>query len=254
MERMNPPNIFLTIDPEVNGADRGLLVGESGTGKSTLAKVIVQHFSKEFLPRGRILIADTKPRWRATKALGGTTPVSTRYRKMVKGDSIDSMVLDKPSDWKLVWDRDLNPSRTVIMQPPTGTYNEDREIRRQVYFINRFFNTLDPSEPSMLYIDEGMDFFGPTGVAKYGSIINRCYRAGRERLLVTLMAVQRPACISQLAMTESNVKYQFMVGNEDAEMIMYKKGFPRLPPVRQKRVFRLIRDSEPYPKLLTLKL
>jgi DNA helicase HerA-like ATPase len=245
-----PADIGLHVTDK--GADRGLIVGETGTGKSTLAKGILEIFRSENLPKGRLLICDTKPRWRATRTIGGDT-IAKRYKRMVKGDKIDSMILDRPSDWPIVWDRNVNPSRTVILQPPTNNdYNEDAEIRRQVWAIGKFFRTLDPKEPSFLYIDEGMDFFGPTGTAKHGTIIQRCYRAGRERGLITCMGTQRPACITVQAMSESNVKYILALGTESDFDTLRKKGIPReVRPVKADYHFRLIRDREVYPKLLT---
>lgn len=248
------PDIFLHMHP-TKGADRGILIGETGTGKSTAAKVILQQYRREN-PKGRTLIADTKPRWRATRVLGGRKPLNKRYAKMVEGDQVDSMILDKPDDWMLIWDPKLNPSRTVIVQPDVSErYDEEAEIQRQVRVINKFFRTLDPREPSFLYIDEGMDFFGPTGNSKYGPIINKCYRAGRERGLATLMAVQRPRCISQFAMSESNVKLLFALGTEDDETTLYHKGFPRdAEPVDEDYEFRLVRDRKVYPRPLVLDL
>ena len=250
---LKTPDISLHITRK--GADRGLIVGESGTGKSTVSLRILEIFRDTYLPSGRILIADTKPRWRATRTLSGD-PISKRYGKMVEGDKIDSMLLDSPSDWGMVWDRDVNPTRTVIIQPDLRTdYVQDEEIARQVYFISKYFRTLDPREPSLLYIDEGMDFFGPNGSAKSGDIIQRCYRAGRERGLATLMGVQRPACITPLAMSESNVKILFALGSDDDLLTLRKRGFPRtIAPIDEDYHFRLLRDRKLYPKLLTLKL
>ena len=250
---LKTPDITLRVTR--TGADRGLLIGESGTGKSTLAARIIELFRQLYLPTGRILIADTKPRWRGTTVLSGDS-ISKRYSKMVEGDSIDSMILDRPADWAIVWDPQVNPSRTVLMQPDLRRdYSDDAEIARQVFYINRFFRTLDPREPSLLYIDEGMDFFGPTGAAKSGTIIQRCYRAGRERGLVTLMGTQRPACITQLAMSESNVKYLFALGSDDDLDTLRKRGFPRsVQPIDDDYQFRLLRDRKLYPRLLTLRM
>lgn len=235
------------------GADRGIIVGTSGTGKSTLAKRLMETYRKEN-PTGRLLIADTKPRWRATRTLSGLT-IAKRYRNMVEGDTIDGVLMDDISQWVLAWDADVNPSHTVIVQPPTDDiYDEDTEVQRQVKIIGRYFQTLNPRQPSMLYIDEGMDFFGPTGNARHGNIIQRCYRAGRERGLLTLMAVQRAACITVQAMSESNVKYVFALEAESDFDILRKKGVPRsMEPVEENYLFRMIRNRKLYPKLLTLK-
>lgn len=246
------PDLYLHVTTK--GADRALIVGESGTGKSTLAKRLVEHFHREYWPKCRILIADTKPRWRATRVLTGDS-VAKRYVNMVEGDEIDAVLLDNRAQWKLAWDPRVNPSRTVMLQPDIRKhYDEDSVIAWQVGCISQYFRTLKPSIPSLLYIDEGMDFFGPNGYAKQGDIIQRCYRAGRERGLVTVMAVQRPACITVQAMSESNVKYLFALGSDDDFLKLRKLGLPRdVRPVEEDYLFRMIRNRKLYPKLLTLK-
>lgn len=182
--------------------------------------------------------------------------LAKRYQTMVEGDTIDAMLMDSDDQWVLVWDENVNPSHTVLLQPDISQdYSQDAEISRQVRILSKYFRTLNPNVVSMLYIDEGMDFFGPTGHAKYGTIIDRAYRAGRERGLITLMAVQRPACISQLSMSESNVKYLFALGNDEDFKRMYQKGFPEnVEKVEQDYCFRLLRNRQVYPKLLTLKV
>lgn len=175
---------------------------------------------------------------------------------MVEGDTITGVIMDDIGQWTLAWDDNVNPAHTVLLQPPvTSDYDEDSEIGRQVACLQKFFATSDPKVPSMLYVDEGMDFFGPTGNAKYGTIIQRFYRAGRERNIVTLMATQRPSCITVQAMSESNVKYVFALGAEGDFDALKKKGIPKgLVPVDENYVFRLVRDRRLYPNPLTLKV
>ena len=244
------PDIALHVKP--TGADRAVLIGGSGTGKSTLARRVLDLFRVEYWPKMRCLICDTKPRWRATRSMSGD--LTARYRRMSEGDTIDSMIGDRRDSWPLVWDPDVNPSRTVILQPDMRTaYTQDGEVARQVWWIERFFRTLDARVPSLLYIDEGMDFFGPNGAAKSGDIIQRCYRAGRERGLITLLGAQRPVCVTVLAMTESNVKYMFALESDDDLVTLRKRGFPSsVPPVKEDYYFRLLRDRKLYPGLLTL--
>lgn len=182
--------------------------------------------------------------------------ITQRYQNMVSGDEIDAVLLDESHQWKLAWDKGLNPSRVVIMQPDINKhYDQGSEIARQVWAMREFFRTQNPRTPSLLYIDEGMDFFGPNGMAKEGDIIQRCFRAGREKGLCTLMAVQRPRAISLQALTESNILYLFAIAYQDDVKRLYEMGLPKgVMAPEEDYYFRLLRDRKLYPKLLTLKM
>ena len=207
------------------GADRATLVGATGTGKSTLAAYLLREFQAEY-PDGRILILDTKPRWRASYLPDGTR-AERRYRRMAKGDTITgSMAIDRLDDWSLVWDRDVNPSQVVIAQRLQGTHGIN--IYFQVACAERFFRTQDVRRPSLIYFDEGMDFFHSSAAARGGSdIVQRCYRAGREMGLVTVSGFQRPIGINQQTLTEMNYCALFDLDNTKDVRRLWEMGWPQ---------------------------
>lgn len=226
-------------------SDRGILVGANGTGKSTLAAHVLTAFRQEY-PDGRIMVADTKPRWRAAKLTDGTS-ARRIYRAMGRGDTIPgSASLSRMVDWNAAWNRNMNPSQSVIVQRLDDT--QEANIRFQVAALEKFFATQRESRPSLAYLDEGMDFFGTNAGAKGGSdIVQRCFRAGRERGLATLIGVQRPVGINKQCLTETNWCAMFRINNVEDIKHMYDMGWPKnVPPPRydQEHAFRLWRAEQ----------
>jgi energy-coupling factor transporter ATP-binding protein EcfA2 len=219
------------------GADRATLVGANGTGKSTLANHLIHAFKEDY-PDARVLVHDTKPRWRAEYQADGTR-ASRRYRRMAEGDTITgSMALDRLDDWPLVWDRDVNPSQIVIAQRIGNARHPARHrtnILFQIMCAERFFDTQDAKRPSLIYFDEGMDFFHASAAARGGSdIVQRCYRAGREMGLASLFGCQRPVGISTQTLTEMNYCALFALNYTKDVKRLWEMGWPHdaLPPTR----------------------
>lgn len=209
----------------LKASDRGILVGANGTGKSTLANYIVSHFRADY-PHGRILVLDTKPRWRGERRADGTS-TKRLYRKLSEGDTIPgSVTISQPHDWALAWDRDANPVQTVIAQRIKGSHREN--VAFQVGCAERFFDSLDFKRPSLIYFDEGHDFFTATSSAIGGSdIVQRGYRAGRERGLASLIGVQRPKGFNPQCLTETNYCALFRINFRKDMAHLYDMGFPQ---------------------------
>lgn len=212
------------------GADRATLIGATGTGKSTLAAHIMRAFKDDY-PDARVLIMDTKPRWRA-EFLGDGTRAERRYKRMAQGDIIGgSMALDRLQDWSLVWDHDVNPSQVVVAQR-LGTRRRPATHRANIYFqvacAERFFATQDAKRPSLIYFDEGMDFFHGSAAARGGSdIVQRCYRAGREMGLVPMSGFQRPIGINIQTLTEINYCALFDLNFDKDVRRLWEMGWPK---------------------------
>jgi hypothetical protein len=246
---------MLTLDQlALQPKDRALLVGTTRAGKSTLARFLLSMWQDThcLTPKlsGRLLIADTKPRWRGTIALTGQS-VRTRYRDYVTGDTIRGVILSSPKDWELAWDKRLNPYQTVILQSPK--LNEDAHVRFQVSQIARYFETQKAGMQSLLYVDEGMDFYGPTGNARYGNAIQRCFRAGAEKGMASLLGIQRPKTVNLQTLTEANVLYLFMLRFEADIKRLQEMGYPPKETCPDtEHVFRYMRNGRLYPNLLTL--
>lgn len=200
-------------------------------------------------------MVDTKPRWRATVAPTGKS-IEKRYKRFVKGDTIPgAVILDNDKDWALAWDPDINKSGVVIAQRMDLESGSPQYVAWCVGIIRRFFDTQDPNQPSLLYVDEGMDFFGPTGSALFGNSIQRCFRGGGERGLSCLLGLQRPKTVSLQVLTESNILYLFHLRYEEDTKRLHEMGLPRnVTSPKQKYDFLFFRDDRLYPKPIRLQL
>ena len=232
--------------------DRGILIGASGTGKSTLASHVLADF-RENQPQSRILVLDTKPRWRGTIKADGTG-VKKFYSSFVEGDTIPgAVVLERPEDWGLAWDHDANPTQTVIVQRLRGS--QKANILFQLWCAEKFFDTQSAKRPSLAYYDEGMDFFTTNGVAVGSDIVQRMYRAGREKRLATLIGVQRPKGINGQCITETSWCGLFRINFVDDVKRLHEMGWPKTvgcPTYDQPHAFRLWRDGSPKAPLYRL--
>lgn len=233
-------------------ADRAALIGANGTGKSTLAAYVLHHFRLEN-PHARILILDTKPRWRAEYLSTGGSP-RHYYRNFAPGDKIPgSMSIQRVRDWGLVWDPDVNPSQTVIAQNVDVPHRLN--VAFQVRLLEKFFATQRANRPSLAYLDEGMDFF-TTSSAAYGTdIVQRCFRAGREKNLATLIGAQRPKQINAQVLTETSWLALFRINFTEDVRRLHEMGFPRdvgPPTYEQPHAFRLWREGKPVAPLYRL--
>ena len=230
----------------MRAADRGVLVGTSGTGKSTLAAHVLACFRREY-PDSRILVLDTKPRWRADRVVSGGR-AGRLYRKYGKGDMIPGSVsLSDMSDWNLAWAKDAFPTQTVIAQRLSGS--QEANVAFQILCAQRFFDTQTYARPSMIYLDEGHDFFHTNSAARSASdIIQRCTRAGRERNLATLVGLQRPKGVNLQVLTETSWIALFRLKYAEDIRRLAELGWPTnasAPGWDEPFVFRLWRDTTP---------
>lgn len=240
-------------DIALKSRDRAALIGASGTGKSTFAAYLLDRFRADY-PHARILVLDTKPRWRAVRQANGT---GTRrlYRNHAKGDTIaGSVALSDMRDWGIVWDDDTNPSQTVIAQRLEGSHAVN--MRFQIAAAERFFKSQSAKRDSLLYVDEGMDFFTTSASAIGGSdIVQRCTRAGREKGLATLIGAQRPVGINLQILTEMNYAALFRINFVNDMKRLHEMGWPKdigPPTYDTPHAFRLWREGSPQAPLYQL--
>lgn len=173
---------------------------------------------------------------------------------MAPGDSIDGVVCDNLDDWSLVWDEKLNPYKTVIFQ--NSLLEEDALMSWLNDVLRRLYDSQDYHEPTLVYTDEGMDFFGENGTSRHGSALRRNYRSGRERGLTSLTALQRPKQIQTQVLTESNLLMLFHIANVKDVDRLVEMGVPKdiEVPKENSHAFRVYRDGVMYPKQYRIKI
>lgn len=226
--------------------DRGILVGTSGSGKSTLANHLVTSFRRDY-PTARILVMDTKPRWRAERMADGTN-ARKLYKKMGPGDFIPgSVTMSHPREWGLAWDKDNNPTQTVVLQRIDGMHATN--VAFQTDCAKRFFSELDIRIPAFIYYDEGHDFFTQSGSSYHADIIQRGYRAGRERGLTSLIGFQRPIGFNLQCLTETNYCALFYIKYRKDMKRLHEMGWPEnIPPPTEneydEHIFKVWRERQ----------
>lgn len=219
-------------DFAIRADDRGVLCGTTGCGKSTLASILINLFYQDYVkyddePEGRILIVDSKPRWRHDHLLSRFSKQSSLPPGDPQTIIRHSVLVRDAGEWKQA-NRSNEP--VILLQNPDLPMKE--LIPWLVVCMEDFFKTQHTERKSLLYIDEGMDFFGPSGNGLHGDIIQRCYRAGREKGLATVTGIQRPKQINLQVLTESNYLALFHLRFADDVTRIYEMGFPvgMMPP------------------------
>src|SRR5882724_4909201 len=139
------------------GADRFLLIGATGSGKSTMAGILVNRFYRDYVQpakkrgkyRGRILVVDTKPRWRPEQLADGT-PAGRKYKDFLPGTEIPhSRLVSKTTDWDLAWQ--TGDGVVIIQNAELSTADL---VKWCVEMMEKFFRSQKWREPSLIVIDE----------------------------------------------------------------------------------------------------
>ena len=201
---------------------RGVCIGQTGCGKSTLSTELVRRFLKDY-PKSRVLIVDSKPRYRATHKRNG---MYLAYPKWARGDTIyGSIAVHSASEIMPAF----RFTRCVVLQ---SLYPNAREVDRfeeQAFeSARRLFRSSHETSPTLLYIDEYYDLI--TGGGLSGNTDRRVLqviRAGRERYMSALISTQRPRSIPLPTLTEATKYYIFTLEYEDDIEYMRKHG-PRM--------------------------
>ncbi|MGH7239272.1 MAG: hypothetical protein ACREHG_04295 [Candidatus Saccharimonadales bacterium] len=179
------------------------------------------------------------------------TSAKRRYKAFVPGDTLPATVLSSLADWSLAWDHKINPRGIVVSQ--RLDLEEKPLVLWQLAVIKQFLASQRHDVPSLLVIDEGMDFFGPTGNAYYSNVIQRCWRAGGEKGMACLIGVQRPKTINLQLLTESNMLYLFHIAYDQDLKRLQEMGFPSgIDSPDRKYRFLFMRTSKLYPKPIVI--
>jgi hypothetical protein len=225
---------FDSID--LRNADRAILLGGTQSGKSTLAAGSLDYAFPNTLcgqylaryPNAQLLIADTKPRFRAAYQLTGMSD-SRHYKDWRHGPAVPDSTRIDPWDIRGL-ERALNTCRIAIVQ----TDSIDRDAPGVAAIIEHFRKGVGRKHKRMVFIDELMDFYTSNGTPMRGcgNIILRCARAGAERDLTSLFGSQRAKGISPQLWELINKFYLFRMDLLTDLDRMHSAGIPRsmVPP------------------------
>lgn len=200
--------------------ERGLLVGGTNTGKSTLAEALVVDFLHRYQrDNARVLILDSKPRFRAEYLPSGR-PAKRLYKKWDHGPTVPGSVrVTDPAELRLAFATE-NP--IVIAQAETN-----RDIPALVACAEAFFGDSRRGQPRLLDVDETMDFFSANGAPRGTTdALTRASRAGRERGLAALYCSQRTRQIPATLMEELAKLYLFRLDYRADAKRLLEMGAP----------------------------
>lgn len=199
--------------------ERGVCIGQTGCGKSTLSTELVRRFMNDF-PMSRVLIVDSKPRYRATHRMNGW---SLHYPKWAKGDVIQGSIAVHHAD-------EVMPAyrftRCVILQSLHPNAREVDDFEEEAFEATRkLFRSSHETSPTLLYVDEYYDLITGGGLSGHTDRrVLQVIRAGRERYMSALISTQRPRSIPLPTLTEATKYYIFTLEYLDDIQYMQKHG------------------------------
>jgi len=207
--------------------ERGLLIGGTGSGKSTLLEPLILDYLTRYRARSpRVLILDSKPRFRATYTSNGTS-AKRRFRGWDHGPELPGSVLvhtagEMADAWKL-------GASIVVAQGPS-----ELDLPKLTGCADHFLADARVARPQLLVVDEALDFFNASGANVRGTsdALKRVARAGRERGVAALYASQRTKGLPVQLVSELTKLYLFRLDFVDDVKRLQEAGFPagELPP------------------------
>lgn len=230
MTQTQPRTSISTSAITLRARERGLLIGGTNTGKSTLGEMLIVDFHHRY-PSSRVLILDSKPRFRGEYLASGMS-AKRRYRKWSHGSTVpDSVVVNSPDELDVAWS---TGARIVIAQGEGG-----RDVPSLIACARRFLDDSRANRPQLLFVDETMDFFSGNAQPRGGDdILIRVARAGRERGCAALYCSQRTAGIPAQLIEELTKLYLFRLDYGKDVKRLHEMGAPvTIAPPREERVF-----------------
>jgi hypothetical protein len=188
---------------------RGVLIGETGTGKSYLAMSLMAHWLRNG-KNPRLLVVDTKPRFRAELELNGLpTKRSRRYKGMEHGDAIPGAYVLPLANPR----RELQQVWRLGGHAAIAQIDDLADLPAVEAAIEAMYHDSRAGIDQLVYIDELADFYSSSPSFRRGSPILKVVRSGRERGVAALVAAQRPRNIPTAVLTETTNLYMFRLAN-----------------------------------------
>ena len=218
-------------DLRVPRKGRMLCVGMTESGKSTLAERLITMWLEEYGEKARVLIVDSKPRFRAKWRLDGW-PADYLYKKWARDHGSlpfpESVLVDLNhinGSLKRIWDGKVplpqgERSRVAIAQGRLAL------LPWLSAAANAAYDHAKAGRETLVYYDELADFFGTSGIASRGEPSLQIIRSGREKHVAFLAASQRPKGIPKSALTEMTSAAIFNVAYEQDLQHLQEIGFP----------------------------
>lgn len=206
---------------------RAFTVGTTGTGKSTLMEVLMSEYIRAYSTAKklvRVLIVDTKPRWRAEREVNGlSTELSGRYAKWEYGSGVipNSYTLHQRASIKEQLDQIWSYKSSIAIAQTER--EEEWEWASEVAV--KFYERYGAGIPRLIIADELADFFKRP---KLSDIFQRVARNGRERGVGLIAGSQRPRKIPVEILTEMTRLYMFELDNKDDIDRVQEMGIPEL--------------------------
>lgn len=198
------PQPLIMADLALKPGERGTIIGETRTGKSTLAEQLIAQYRLDY-PKARVVILDSKPRFKAERELDGRpTRLTGRYKKWDWGEVIPGSVvipLNNPTvEIKHAW--------SLGYQVVIGQIEQRKDIWKLNDLCGAAYENRVKGRPLLIYADELNNFFRTEGKRASGNII-MVITSGGERSVGFLGAAQRPRNISVEAMESLTKLYWF---------------------------------------------
>lgn len=210
-------------DMSLKRKERGLTIGGTGTGKSTLNAQNRQAFLSEY-PNARLFLADTKPRFRAEWDLNGFA-AAWRYRKWDKEESefvpgsyrlpLNNPLAEMRAVWKL-------GGRIVIAQ-----VDHMEDLWKVSQALRIFYEHWRAKPERLAEIDEAADFFERGFSDPLGRPLLEIARKGRERNVALQAGSQRPRGLVKALLTEMTKLYLFELDSKDDVDYLKSMGLPK---------------------------
>lgn len=212
--------------------ERHMLYGGTRTGKSSLEDWSVRYIQAT-RPTAMILIADTKPRFRAEREVFGVNgkfrrKAEKKYRHWAAGPVLpNSVAVDMESDhpFRGLWNSERYPGEAAIMQARTGDM-EDRKTMLEL--MKHFVEKPIGNRERLVVIDEGLDFYSRNSFSvNFGADIPMLIaQAGGERNVGLMFCAHRPRGIPPLLNMHSSRVTLFHLRYAADMNHLYDMGIP----------------------------